>query len=317
MKNKASLANLGAALIAGVLVGASYPAAAAIAQPAPAPSATLLDPDGVPLPTPVDQAQVRVGGQLVQAYGADDHNGDHGEHAGAHDAHHGHHDPSLHFNWFSGGVFGYKKLDAEGGPLGDGKMGDGSHQRPLGEGEKETPMSAPFIFALINFAVLLWILATKAWPIVQNLAADRSDNIKTALDEARLLREAAQAKLAEYDAKLAKSTAEMDQMVADMKADAEAEKRRILAAADEQAAAMKKDVENRIAAEVERARVALQREVTLAAANAAETVIKSAASANDQAVLVAQFQKDLDAALAAKAAGGGAGNAGNHAGRPS
>lgn len=212
---------------------------------------------------------------------------------------HGHHDPSLNFNWVTGGLFGYKKLDAAGGPLGDGKMGEGAHAQPLTGGEKETPMSAPFIFALVNFAILLWILGAKAWPVVQKLAADRSDGIKSALDEARVLREAAQAKLAEYDAKLAASAADMDKLVADMKADAENEKRRILAAADEQAAAMKKDVEQRIAAEITRARTELQREVAVAAAAAAETMLRSAASAGDQTALVAQFQKDLDAKLGA------------------
>ncbi|MBK9071952.1 MAG: ATP synthase F0 subunit B [Myxococcales bacterium] len=214
-------------------------------------------------------------------------------------AHHGHHDPSQNFNWVTGGLFGYKKLDAAGGPLGDGKMGEGDHAEPLTGGEKETPMSAPFIFALVNFAILLWILGAKAWPVVQKLAADRSDGIKSALDEARVLREAAQAKLAEYDAKLAASAADMDKLVADMKADAENEKRRILAAADEQAAAMKKDVEQRIAAEITRARTELQREVAVAAAAAAETMLRSAASAGDQTALVAQFQKDLDAKLGA------------------
>lgn len=263
-----------------------------------------------PAPT---AAQVRVGGIDVtappvvinpnhEAGAAPNSNLD--AHAAAPDAHgeaahHGHHDPSKYFNWVTGGLFGYKKLDAKGGPLGDGKMGAGEHAQPLTGGEKETPMSAPFIFALVNFAILLWILGTKAWPIVQKLAADRSDGIKTALDEARVLREAAQAKLAEYDAKLAASAADMDKLVADMKADAENEKRRILAAAEEQATAMKQDVEQRIAAEITRARTELQREVVVAAAAAAETMLRSAASAGDQTALVAQFQKDLDAKLGA------------------
>jgi F-type H+-transporting ATPase subunit b len=214
-----------------------------------------------------------------------------GEHAGAHAAgegtdeaggHHGHHDPSKHFNYFD---IGYKKKDVYGGKYGDGVQGP--HDEP------EEPMSPPFAFMLINFGILLVILAKYGGPAAKKMAESRSDQIKSALDEAAKLRQAAADRLEEYNGKLAAAEAEMKTMIENMRADAAAEKARILAAAEAQAIAMKKDAELRIAAEIALARATLTREVATAAANAAEQIIKTKATAGDHTKLVDTFVADV------------------------
>ncbi len=216
--------------------------------------------------------------------------------AEAHGGGHGHHDPSTHFNFFS---LSYRNKDQAGGKFGDGKVGD----VPVSEHNAEEPMSAPFVLMLLNFGVLLVLLAKFGGPAARKMAETRSDEIKNALDEAAKLRKQAAAKLDEYNAKLAQSEAEMEAMLKGMRADAEADKARILAAADAQAASVKRDAELRIAAEIQRARAELSREVALAAATAAEKLVREKINATDHASLVDGFIRDVEAAALGRGKG--------------
>lgn len=215
-----------------------------------------------------------------------------GEGHGAHGA--GHHaDPSKYFNWFDGADLSYKNKDQYGGPLGDGKVG------PEARPGDEAPMSVPFILVLINFGILLILIGWKVAPMANRAAANRSDDIKTALDEAAKLRAQAQTKLEEYSTKLKAAEDEMAQMIDGMRKDAEAEKARIIAAAEAQARALEKDAEERIAAEIVRARAELQREVVIAAAGVAEQLLRARTTPADQAKLVDTFLADVGKAAAA------------------
>jgi len=216
---------------------------------------------------------------------------DMGGSAAAHDpkAEH-HHDPTKHFNFLGSPGEHYGK-DIMGGKLGDGKMDDGhggvmldEHGRPY-----EEEMSAPFIFMVLNFILLLILLAWKAKPAIEKLAADRHDQIKTALDEAAKLRTQAADRLAEYQARLAKADSEIKSMIEGMRADAEADKKRILEAADRQAVQMQKDADARIAAEIQLARTALTREVSYAATAAAEKLLKEKMTPADQQQVINTF----------------------------
>lgn len=186
--------------------------------------------------------------------------------------------------------------DEMGGPKGDGKIGD----RPLGPDEKEGDMSPPFLIAVLNFLVVVAILVKFGRPVARNVAETRSDTIKTALDEAARLRDQAQAKLDEYSAKLSAADAEIKSMIEGMRADAEADRKRVIADAETQAAALKKEAEDRIAVEIERARHALAREVATAAAGAAEKLIAQKITTSDQTKLVDTFIADVGTSTGAK-----------------
>lgn len=210
--------------------------------------------------------------------------------------HHEFHDPSKHFNFFG---MSYRGKDQNGGKFGDGMVGD----QPATEHNAEEPMSAPFVLMLLNFGVLLVILAKFGGPAARKMAESRSDEIKNALDEAAKLRKQAASKLDEFNAKLAQSEAEMDAMLKGMRADAEADKARILANAEAQAATTKRDAEARIAAEIQRARAELAREVAVAAATAAEKLLREKTTASDQASLVDGFLRDVEAAALGRGKG--------------
>lgn len=202
-------------------------------------------------------------------------------------------DPTHHFNYFGfepGHLFDYLGKDEFGGKFGDNTMTDTKTGQVLHE---EEPAAPPFIFMLINFALLLGILAWKGLPVGHEIAAERHDQIKSALDEAAKLRKQAADKLAEYETRLKDADAQIAKMVEGMRADAEADKKAILEAAEKQAAITKRDAEARIAAEIELARATLTREVTAAATAAAEKILREKTNAADQQNLVASFIKDL------------------------
>jgi F-type H+-transporting ATPase subunit b len=226
--------------------------------------------------------------------------GTHGEQHGA-----GHADPSKHFNFVGrepGQLFDYKGKDAYGGKLGDGKMVDPQTGTTTSD---EEPASPPFIFAVLNFVLLLALLAWKGRPAVRKVAADRHDMIKSALDEAAELRKQAADKLAQYEARLKEADAQIKALVEGMRADAKKEEERILAAAETQAAMMKRDAELRIAAEIELARVQLTREVTAAAIAAAEKLLRDKMTPADQQQLVGGFIAGITGAPGAGPAGAG------------
>ena len=202
-------------------------------------------------------------------------------------------DPSQNFNFVGlqpGNLFDYRGKDELGGPLGDGKMTDPATGQTVHEEEAASP---PFVFVLVNFAILLALLLKIGWPLAQKTARERHDLIKTALDEAARLRQQAADKLADYEARLKAADAEIKQLVDGMRADADKEKQRILAAAEAQAAQMARDAEQRIAAEIELARAQLTREVTAAAAAATEKLLRDQLTAGDQQKLVAGFIADV------------------------
>ena len=206
----------------------------------------------------------------------------HAAHGGAH-----HGDPTKHWNW--AGIH-YGK-DLAGGKYGDGTNLDPKTGKTVAGPEE--PMSAPILLMFLNFAALMAILWWKLRPAGQNLAAERHDQIKTALDEAAKLRNQAQAKLTEYEAKLKDADAEIKKLVDGIRTDAEADKVRILANAEKQSAQMKKDAEQRIAAEIEIARATLTREVTNAASIATEKLLRATMMPGDQQKVVASFIADL------------------------
>jgi len=196
-------------------------------------------------------------------------------------------DPSAHFNFTE---FSYRGKDEYGGTFGDGKMID---QKTGESTPEEEPMSPPFLLALLNFGVLLILLAKFLVPVGRKVAAERHDQIKTALDEASKLRSEAEKKLREYEGRIAGLDSEIEKLVAGIRADAEADKKRILESAEKQAVQMKRDAESRIAAEIEQARAQLQSEVATASAAAAAKIVRERATADDQRRMVSTFISGL------------------------
>lgn len=203
-------------------------------------------------------------------------------------------DPTEHFNWFgfqNGHLFDYLGKDEYGGKFGDDVMTkDGQVvKNEKGEKEEEEPASPPFVFMLLNFGIFLLILGKTLWPAGQKLSQERHDQIATALDEAKKLREQAEKKLSEYEARIKDVDAEVKKIVDDIRAAADEDKKRILENAERQAKQMKHDAEQRIAAEIEMARHQLAKEVAAAASTATEKLLREKTTTDDQKKLVGNF----------------------------
>jgi F-type H+-transporting ATPase subunit b len=152
----------------------------------------------------------------------------------------------------------------------------------------------PFGYAIVNFVIFLGLMSRILGKPLQQMVRDRHDRIRTDLDEARKLREGAQAMLAEYQKKVENVDAEVATLLDQIRKEAEAEKARIIAAAEDQAQRLKADAEKQIGAEIERARLELKRGVTEAAIAAAEQILQKQIGADDQRKMAERYVANLD-----------------------
>jgi F-type H+-transporting ATPase subunit b len=153
----------------------------------------------------------------------------------------------------------------------------------------------PFGFALINFAVFLGIMSRLAWKPLKAFMIQRHDGIAKALDDAAKLRAEAQSVLDAYQGKLAGLDGEIDKLLVTIRKEAEAEKGRIIAAAEADAKRLKLDAERQIAAEIERARRELRRGVIEAALSAADETLRKSIAADDQKKMAERYVADVEA----------------------
>jgi F-type H+-transporting ATPase subunit b len=164
--------------------------------------------------------------------------------------------------------------------------------RDVEPGQEKMP--PPFLGALTNFAVLMFLVGRFAGPSMARFVRERHDTIAKQIDESTRLREEAQRKLEEYTVKLTGLQAEIERMVSEIRADAENDRRRILAEADARAARMKRDAEQQIQAEMQRVKALLERETVLQAVAIAEKLIRDRAGKVEQRELAERFVKSLE-----------------------
>ena len=159
-------------------------------------------------------------------------------------------------------------------------------------------MPPPFGFALINFAVFALIMYRLAARPLREFVKTRHLTIKNDLEEAAKLKAAAQEKLHEYEQRIAGIDKEIADLVAQVRAEAEAEKQRIVAQAAEQAKRLAADAEAQIKTELSRARARLRKEAVEAAVATAESLLREKLSADDQKKLAERFVGELEGAKA-------------------
>ena len=182
----------------------------------------------------------------------------------------------------------------------EGHGSDGVHHAPGGDinfadfSYKDEHKDPPLLLALVNFALLLALLGWKAAPALRDYWAKKSDSIRDGLEEGERLQKEAKAKLEEYGQRIKDVEREVDELITDIRAEAEAEKKRLLEEAEVQAKATKKAADERIAAEIARARTEIEREVVATAIRTAEKLLKDNVGAADQQKLVDGFISNME-----------------------
>jgi F-type H+-transporting ATPase subunit b len=119
--------------------------------------------------------------------------------------------------------------------------------------------------------------------------AARREEIEKNLREARAAKEEAESKFAEYDRKLSKASAEIEEIYASIRKEGEMEREKILANAREMAEKIGLEAEKTAAYEVSKARARLREEATLMAVEIAEELLKKNFTREDHSRLVDEY----------------------------
>ncbi len=169
------------------------------------------------------------------------------------------------------------------------------------EGGEHTPSIDAKKLALqfLNFGVLLFILVKFGGGAVNKSLTARHQQLKADLASSAALRSAAEAKLAEQEKRLGSLENEIADMRRLLKAEAEAEKATLIAAAEERARRIKAETGFLVEQQVREAEVRLRRESAEAALKIAEEILRRSVGAGDQQRLLDTFIGDVESATPA------------------
>jgi F-type H+-transporting ATPase subunit b len=169
---------------------------------------------------------------------------------------------------------------------GAGEHGGGAHAAPSFDVKR-------FGFQVLNFAVLLFLLVKFGGPAVKKALEARSQQIKSDLASAAEARAAAQARFEKQEQRLAALESEIEAIRAGIKQEAEAEKVRLIAMAEDRARRIREESEFIIEQQVKQAEEDLRREVAAQAVALAEQIVRSQLGPADQQRLVDTFVGDI------------------------
>lgn len=139
-----------------------------------------------------------------------------------------------------------------------------------------------FLYRMFNFAVTFGLLAYFVTKPIRKGLAGRREGIENALKEAQAAKEKAEARYAEYDEKLTKASAEIDDIYASIKREGELERDRIIAEAKEMAEKISKDAEKAASREIAKAKAELRQEATNMAIEIARDLLTQKVTGDDQ-----------------------------------
>jgi F-type H+-transporting ATPase subunit b len=129
--------------------------------------------------------------------------------------------------------------------------------------------------------------------------AARHQQLKADLAAASAARAEAEARLRQQEARLAALEQEIEGIRTGVKAEAEAEKARLIAMAEERAKRIREETTFVLEQQVKEAEERLRREVALASVNLAEQMVKKSLGAADQQRMVDTFVTDVAAPASA------------------
>ena len=142
------------------------------------------------------------------------------------------------------------------------------------------------VIQAINFGILLFILIKLLYKPLLTKMNERSEAIRSSLEEAKAARADAERERAEHAAKLQASLAEAQSIRATALKEAAEEQRRLVEAARGEAARLVESARNEMAQDVRRARQELRQEVADLATSVAERLIRKSLRDEDHRRIV-------------------------------
>lgn len=146
-----------------------------------------------------------------------------------------------------------------------------------------------FIWALINFLILVFLLKKFAYKPVLNMLDERKRSIEESLSRAEKARDEAERMQKEYEAQLAQAREEAQRIIEQATKLGEQMKEEILANAQAEASKAIQRAQEEIAREREKAVAALREEVANLAVLAAGKVLGRAISVEDHEKMIKEF----------------------------
>jgi F-type H+-transporting ATPase subunit b len=173
-----------------------------------------------------------------------------------------------------------------------------AEEAPAGEelpANHESPQIHPksLAFQLINFGVLLFILIKFGGPAIGKALAARHEQLKAELAAAAEARASALARLEQQDQRLAALEREIVDIRGGIQREAEAEKARLIALAEERSRRIREETSFALEQQVKEAELRLRHEAGLAAVQLAEQLVRKSLDARDQQRLVDAFVGDV------------------------
>jgi F-type H+-transporting ATPase subunit b len=145
---------------------------------------------------------------------------------------------------------------------------------------------------LLNFAVLAGILGWFGGKAINKALVTRHDQLKADLVAASEARASAERRAAEQETRLGSLESEIAGLRAGIKQEAEAEKQKLIAAAEERGKRIGEETKFLLDQQVKQAEASLRREVAEAAVKIAEQLVTRSFGAADQQRLVDTFVND-------------------------
>ena len=170
-----------------------------------------------------------------------------------------------------------------------------NEQAVAGHDEEEAPKidAGKLALQFVNFAVLVGVLVYFGRKPLRQALQARHEQLKADLAAAAEARTAAAARLDKQNARLASLEQEIADIRAGIKQEAEAEKARLIAMAEERAKRIREESEFMIEQQVKQAEEDLRRETAAAAVALAEKIVRSQLGAADQQRLIDTFVGDV------------------------
>lgn len=178
-------------------------------------------------------------------------------------------------------------------------------KEPAGEAAREEPAESfnladiyrqhprPFLAAVVNFGLLLIIYYKVGKKPILGALAERRKSIAKEIEEAQRLREEAEARAKQYQAKLTRLDEELAQAKQALIDAGKGEKERIIKDAEEKAARMRKDAEFLVEQESKQLRQDLWRDTVDLSVGAAEELLRRRITQADQERIAEDYLADL------------------------
>jgi F-type H+-transporting ATPase subunit b len=147
---------------------------------------------------------------------------------------------------------------------------------------------------LFNFSILLFMIIKFGGGGLKKALASRHSTLKQEIATANQLRADAETRLADQEKRLANLEKEIEDMRQKARENAQSEKARLVAAAEEKANRITAETKFLIEQQVKQAEHAFRAEVAIAAANLAEQIVRKSIGPADQSRLVDGFVGELD-----------------------